>query len=239
MSVGFALIGPVLALLLALPVALPALLLAGFGVLLALFGLFLAFAFTLLGLLFALFLALLGESLALFDLFFALLLLGLLGILLGLFRGLIGSLGRVFTPLVAEVALFLLLPLGLLDGVLFGDFGDAAQLALVFLYLLDAVVDFLLTLLLGFLTGFGLTLELLEVLLLGTFLSLALLIAEDAPVARDGGFVAIVVGFDFLALGLLAGFLFGFEACLLFGFGLETCLLLGFFDGLGFGILPG
>ena len=185
----FAFIGFVLALLLSVFSLLLAFLLTLFSPLLAflgfslslfltLLGFFLAFAFTLFCPLLALFLALLSLLLALFNPILAGLFLGLLGILLSLLGSLIGSLGRVFTPLVAEVAFFLLLPLGLLDGVLLGYLGDASQFALVFLYLLDAVVDFLLTLLLGFLTSLGFALQLLEVLFLGTFLSLALLVAE-------------------------------------------------------------
>ena len=168
------------ALLFALLLPLLAFLLAGLGLLLALAGFLFAFAFTLFSLLFALALPLLGHLFALFGFVFSSLLLSLFGVLLGLLGGFVGGLGRIFTPLVAEVTLFFFVLLGLFDGVLLGNLLDAGEFALIFLLLLDAVVDFLLALALGLFTGFGLALELLEVLFLGALLSLDFLIGKGA-----------------------------------------------------------
>ena len=209
------------------------------GLLFALFLLLLAFSFSLLSLFFAFFLTLLGEFFTLFLLIFACLLFSLLGILLGLLCSLVGGLGRVFAPLVAEVTFFLLVTLGLLDGVLLGYLGDAVQFALVLLFLLDAVLDFLLAFAFGFLAGLGFALELLQVLFLGAFLGLALLLAELRLAGCDGRAVAVIAGLDLLALSLLLGLLLGLDACLLGGFGLESCFFLGLLECLGFGILSG
>ena len=182
----------------------------------------------------------LGLLLTLLDFVFTGLFFSLFSVFLGLFSGFIGSLGRVFTPLVAEVTLFLLFLLGLLDGVLLGNFLDACQLALVFLLLLDAVLDLLLTLAFSLFFGLGLAFELLEVLLLGPLLCLEFLLAQGlGRGGRLGRSAAVVAGLDFLALGFLTGFLFGFESCELFhcrflfglfqslGLGVKTCLLSG------------
>ena len=123
-----------------------ALLLTSLGLFLALLLLFFAFTFTLFGLFLALFLTLLGELFAFFSLILASLFLSFLGVFLSLLSGFVGSPGRVFTPLVVEVTLFLFILLGLLDGVLFGDFGYTRQFALVLLLLLDAVFDLFLAL---------------------------------------------------------------------------------------------
>ena len=147
----------------------------------------------------------------------------LLGVLLSLFCGFVGVPSRVFTPLVAEVALFLFLLLGLFDGVLLGYLFQTGQFALVLLFLLDAVLNFLLAFAFGLFTSLGLTLELLEVLFLGTLLSLALLVGELllAGVAADGGMAAVVAGLDLLALSLLTGFLLSLNACLFGSLGLD------------------
>ena len=57
-----------------------------------------------------------------------------------------------------------------------GEFSDAAQFALVLLFLLDAVLDFLLALLVSLFTGFGFALQLLEVSFFLAFLLLGELV---------------------------------------------------------------